>query len=369
MKKNKTNLLIGTLLTLCILIPLFYFTISNKKINLNEPKIGNINNTTDNKKIANENPIINDNANVVNYGNDGTKSSGIRHIKVPNVFSKSFYFRNPSVYYSYIQRPDTTSTEAPVPGTIQSPTNNLKPIPKPNTTRRISPNVVQVPKSHEKNNKNLPKPTPVENITPNINQPIIPNVPKENIKPQETTPAPVPDNKIEIQQPEPVIETAPPSSEKQVPIEPKVDKSSKTPSSHDNIASLNDVEQAIFNQVNIERSKVGLPLLSYNKTMEKYARIKSKDMGDKNYFSHEDLQGNLITVQMAKDGVKYKAWGENIASRGGGIDFKKLSDQFMTQWMNSAGHRANILSTDFQSMGVGLYQIGNEVFATQEFYK
>ena len=130
-----------------------------------------------------------------------------------------------------------------------------------------------------------------------------------------------------------------------------------------------EVEQAIFNKVNEERAKAGVPALTYNNTMQKYARIKSQDMGDNNYFSHEDLNGNLITTQMKKDGVSYKAWGENIAYIGGNMSADALAQQFMTNWMNSSGHRANILSTNFSSIGVGVYKIGNKVYATQEFYK
>ena len=130
------------------------------------------------------------------------------------------------------------------------------------------------------------------------------------------------------------------------------------------------VEQAIFNKVNEERVKAGVAPLSYNTTMEKYARIKSQDMGDNNYFSHTDLSGNYITAKMKADGVSYNSWGENIAYLGGyGTDPTVLANQFMTNWMNSSGHRKNILSTDFTSIGVGVYQIGNKVYATQEFYR
>lgn len=129
------------------------------------------------------------------------------------------------------------------------------------------------------------------------------------------------------------------------------------------------VEQAIFNKVNEERAKAGVPTLTYNTVMQKYARIKSQDMGDNNYFSHEDLNGNLITTQMKKDGVSYKAWGENIAYIGGNISADALAERFMTNWMNSSGHRENILSTNFSSIGVGVYKIGNKVYATQEFYR
>ena len=129
------------------------------------------------------------------------------------------------------------------------------------------------------------------------------------------------------------------------------------------------VETAIYNKVNEERAKAGVPTLTYNTVMQKYARIKSQDMGDNNYFSHEDLNGNLITTQMKKDGVSYKAWGENIAYIGGNISADALAERFMTNWMNSSGHRENILSTNFSSIGVGVYKIGNKVYATQEFYR
>lgn len=129
------------------------------------------------------------------------------------------------------------------------------------------------------------------------------------------------------------------------------------------------VEQKIFEKVNAERAKAGVPALSYNKTMEKYARIKSQDMGDRGYFDHKDPEGNLITVKMKNDGVSYRAWGENIAYIGGVSDADALANQFMTNWMNSQGHRENILSKNFSGIGVGVYKAGNKVYATQEFYK
>ena len=130
-----------------------------------------------------------------------------------------------------------------------------------------------------------------------------------------------------------------------------------------------EVEQAIFNKVNEERTKAGVAPLTYNTTMENYARIKSQDMGDNNYFSHTDLNGNNITTKMKADGVTYKAWGENIAYIAGVTDPTALANQFMTNWMNSQGHKENILSTKFSSIGVGVYKIGNKLYGTQEFYR
>ena len=147
---------------------------------------------------------------------------------------------------------------------------------------------------------------------------------------------------------------------------------SETPSDEPVVSDSNyiaEIEQAIFQRVNQERAASGLPALSYNTTMEHYARIKSKDMGDNGYFSHEDLQGKLITEQMKADGVSYRAWGENIAYIQGMSDNNALATKFMDNWMNSSGHRANILSTNFSSIGIGVYKIGNTYYATQEFYR
>ncbi len=130
-----------------------------------------------------------------------------------------------------------------------------------------------------------------------------------------------------------------------------------------------EVESMIFNKVNEERSKNGLAPLSYNGTMEYYARIKSQDMGDRGYFDHNNPEGELITAQMQRDGVSYSSWGENIAYIGGVSDATTLANQFMTNWMNSSGHRANILSSNFTSIGIGVYKVGNTVYATQEFYR
>lgn len=139
------------------------------------------------------------------------------------------------------------------------------------------------------------------------------------------------------------------------------------PASENNGNYLNSVEQEIFNMVNEERKKVGVSPLNYNEVMEKYARIKSKDMGDRNYFSHENPEGQLITSEMKKNGVTYNAWGENIAYIDG--NSSSASSEIMNMWLNSKGHRENILSTNFTSIGIGVSKHGNKIYATQEFYK
>lgn len=196
---------------------------------------------------------------------------------------------------------------------------------------------------------------------------------KYNVKNQSNCPN-KPSNPSKDEVKDPVV--TPPTTEGDTSVKPPVNEAPDVnePSNVNETPVVSDkfmaqVEQAIFNKVNEERAKAGVPALSYNTTMEKYARIKSQDMGDNNYFSHPDQSGNLITAKMKADGVSYRAWGENIAYIGGVSDPNALADQFMKNWMNSQGHRENILSTNFQSIGVGVYKAGNRVYATQEFYK
>ncbi|SCJ96876.1 uncharacterized protein%2C YkwD family [uncultured Clostridium sp.] len=175
-----------------------------------------------------------------------------------------------------------------------------------------------------------------------------------------------------------VINSAVDNANKEVAQEVVQEKNNGMESSQHNTATqtstydsgfMAEVESMIFNKVNEERSKNGLAPLSYNSTMEYYARIKSQDMGDRGYFDHNNPEGELITAQMQRNGVSYSSWGENIAYIGGVSDASTLANQFMTNWMNSSGHRANILSSNFTSIGIGVYKVGNTVYATQEFYR
>lgn len=213
-------------------------------------------------------------------------------------------------------------------------------------------------------NENKPEENP-ENNHGNIGDETENNKPEGEVPEGEGVTPPVeeviPPNNEEIP---PVVDVIPPTNEEDLP--PIVDKP-EIPDVSDKFMA--QVESKIFEKVKVERAKAGVSVLSYKDIMQKYARIKSQDMGDRGYFDHADPQGNLITVQMKNDGVSYRAWGENIAYIEGISDANTLADRFMTNWMNSPGHRQNILSNNFTGIGVGVYKIGNRVYATQEFYK
>ena len=155
--------------------------------------------------------------------------------------------------------------------------------------------------------------------------------------------------------------------------------SSVTNTEEDNIMNISqepisnnffsNIESIILQRVNEERAKEGLAALTYSSTMRKYARIKSMDMGDRGYFEHRDPEGRLMSDIIKKDGITYKAWGENIAYIGGMTDEAAIAERFVNNWMNSPSHKAKILCDRFGEIGIGVYKIGNRFYATQEFFK
>ena len=118
-------------------------------------------------------------------------------------------------------------------------------------------------------------------------------------------------------------------------------------------------EQEVIRLVNEIRAQNGLKPLSHNWELSRVARYKSKDMMDNRYFSHTSpVYGSPF--QMIKSfGIIYKSAGENIAK--GQSTPKTVVDA----WMNSSGHRANILNASFTQIGVGY--VPNGRYWTQMF--
>jgi uncharacterized YkwD family protein/spore coat assembly protein SafA len=129
------------------------------------------------------------------------------------------------------------------------------------------------------------------------------------------------------------------------------------------VPNINDVkalENEVIRLVNIERSKHGLRPLTANWELSRVARIKSQDMKNKGYFSHYSPTYGSPFDMMKKFGFKFYSAGENIAMG------QRTPQEVMTAWMNSPGHRANILKADFKEIGVGLAKDG-ALYWTQMF--
>jgi uncharacterized YkwD family protein len=119
-------------------------------------------------------------------------------------------------------------------------------------------------------------------------------------------------------------------------------------------------EQKVVDLVNQEREKQGLKPLTLNKELSDVARTKSKDMMDKGYFDHNSPTYGSPFDMMKQFGIEYTTAGENIAKG------QQSPEDVMNAWMNSDGHRKNILNPDFTEIGVG-YVKGDTTYWTQQF--
>lgn len=106
-------------------------------------------------------------------------------------------------------------------------------------------------------------------------------------------------------------------------------------------------EQEILKLVNAERAKVGASPLTLDWELSRVAKFKSEDMRDNNYFSHTSPTYGSPFNMMKSFGIIYKSAGENIAAG------QKTAQAVMNDWMNSSGHKANILSKNYTRLGVG----------------
>ncbi|GAF22082.1 hypothetical protein JCM19047_1817 [Bacillus sp. JCM 19047] len=113
------------------------------------------------------------------------------------------------------------------------------------------------------------------------------------------------------------------------------------------------IEQEVVRLVNAERAKHGLQPLRENWELSRVARFKSADMRDKNYFSHTSPTYGSPHQMIRDFGIQYRASGENIAAG------QTTAQAVFNSWMNSSGHRQNILSPTYTEIGVGYAEGGS----------
>lgn len=129
-----------------------------------------------------------------------------------------------------------------------------------------------------------------------------------------------------------------------------------------NIDNVKMFENEVIALVNTERAKQHIQGLDIDWELSRVARIKSQDMANKNYFSHQSPTYGSPFDMMKHFGIHYTSAGENIASG------QKTPEQVMESWMNSQGHRENIMNPTFTHIGVGYYRGGNYgTMWTQQF--
>lgn len=110
---------------------------------------------------------------------------------------------------------------------------------------------------------------------------------------------------------------------------------------------MGQFQSQVVTLVNQERAKVGLKALQVDSLLNKVATEKARDMNVNHYFSHTSPTYGSPFDMMRSFGVKYSYAGENIASG------QPTPARVMQDWMNSPGHKANILNGNFTKIGVG----------------
>lgn len=133
-----------------------------------------------------------------------------------------------------------------------------------------------------------------------------------------------------------------------------------TPQTNNNaVSSVSDYEKKVVDLVNDIRTQNGLSALTLNTELSAVARTKSEDMRDKHYFDHTSPTYGTPFEMMKSFGISYRTAGENIAMG------QQTPEAVVNAWMNSDGHRANILNSSFTQIGVGYAADGN--YWTQMF--
>jgi uncharacterized protein YkwD len=115
--------------------------------------------------------------------------------------------------------------------------------------------------------------------------------------------------------------------------------------------SLSGLEQELFASHNAERGQAGLAGLQLDGVLVSVARQRAQDMAAKGYFSHTSPAGQTAFTLLSAAGYAHSLAGENIARNN--YPNSQSADVAMTGFMNSAGHRANILDRQFTAVGVG----------------
>jgi len=122
-------------------------------------------------------------------------------------------------------------------------------------------------------------------------------------------------------------------------------------------------ERQIFELANASRVRNGLKALAWDQSAASAARKHSRNMAVQRFFDHTDPDGLSPFDRMKREGIEYSAAGENIAYG------QKDALEVHVGWMNSEGHRRNLLNASYERLGVGVYLNGEGVpYYTQNFY-
>ena len=177
--------------------------------------------------------------------------------------------------------------------------------------------------------------------------PLTPSCPNVPSKPESTPNNP---STTPQQKPESTPSTTPQQKPESTPSTPSTTPEQKPESTPEQKPStdFSSYQQQVLDLVNAERTKRGISALTLDSNLSSVATKKSQDMVNKNYFDHTSPTYGSPFDMMKQFGISYRTAGENIAKG------QKTPQEVVTAWMNSEGHRKNILNPNFTNLGVGI---------------
>ena len=204
------------------------------------------------------------------------------------------------------------------------------------------PNVPSKPESTPNNPSTTPQQKPES--TPSTPS----TTPQQKPESPPSTPSTTPQQKPESTPSTP--STTPQQKPESTPSTPSTTPQQKPESTPEQKPStdFSSYQQQVLDLVNAERTKRGISALTLDSNLSSVATKKSQDMVNKNYFDHTSPTYGSPFDMMKQFGISYRTAGENIAKG------QKTPQEVVTAWMNSEGHRKNILNPNFTNLGVGI---------------
>ena len=233
---------------------------------------------------------------------------------------------------------------------------SLKPETKPDETPELPEELPEeapdeMPDQQPESPEETPEGEPEEDGTPELPEEHPDETPEE-IPEEEETP------ELPEEHPEETPDNTPQLPEDSRPDETPDNGTDQTP--EDNTGSMQgDFASQVAALVNAERAKYGLSALTMDTKVQQAALVRAKETAQS--FSHTRPNGSSFSTALTEAGVSYRTAGENIAYG------QTTPQQVMNAWMNSSGHRANILNANYTTIGVGYTVINGTAYWAQLF--
>ena len=233
---------------------------------------------------------------------------------------------------------------------------SLKPETKPDETPELPEELPEetpdeMPDQQPESPEETPEEKPEEDGTPELPEEHPDETPEE-IPEEEETP------ELPEEHPEETPDNTPQLPEDSRPDETPDNGTDQTP--EDNTGSMQgDFASQVAALVNTERAKYGLSALTVDTRVQQAALVRAKETAQS--FSHTRPNGSSFSTALTEAGVSYRTAGENIAYG------QTTPQQVMNAWMNSSGHRANILNANYTTIGVGYTVINGTAYWAQLF--